>query len=316
MKQWKEIVRMAKGLSESELENAFQLAVVSKGDAEKLAPEDLHEFKKRYIKSSPCLSFVESHGGFDSLGGFNFLKKFALRSFAGVSENLFPKGVLLFGVPGSGKSLFGKCLGTETKLATVQLTMGKVLGSYVGDSEKAMLKAFETLDEASPCLLLLDEMEKILSGSGNGRSDGGTMWRLLSSLLEWLNDENRKVFVVATCNHIENLPPELTRAARFDLMTFVDFPTRVQKDEIWKICRKKYQLDDLLRRPNDDQWTGAEIAHCCYLASLQKCTLKQAGKLIVPVSRVYTEQIQKARQFASGKLLDAHTGKIYNAQQY
>jgi len=96
-------------------------------------------------------------------------------------------------------------------------------------------------------------------------------------------------------------------------MAFVDFPIRSQKDEIWRICRAKYDIDRSYRRPEDTHWTGAEIEHCCYLSALQNCTLRQAAKLIVPVSRVYGESIQKSREFASGKLIDVNTGKLFDA---
>ncbi len=152
-------------------------------------------------------------------------------------------------------------------------------------------------------MLLLDEVEKAFSGvAGSGQTDSGVSARLFGSFLSWLNDHESDVFVVATANDITKLPPEFSRAERFDGVFFLDLPDADQRRAIWQIYLAHYQLDATQQRlPNDAQWTGAEIKSCCRLAALLDLPLVQAAQNVVPVAVTSAEAVDQLRHWASGR---------------
>jgi SpoVK/Ycf46/Vps4 family AAA+-type ATPase len=168
----------------------------------------------------------------------------------------------------------------------------------------------------SPCILFIDEVEKALAGAATGSSsDSGVSSRLFGTLLTWLNDHTTDVYVVVTCNNIQQLPPEFSRAERFDAILFLDLPGPAEKRSIWQLYIQEYSLDEAQKRPLDEQWTGAEIKSCCRLASLLGVTLEEASKYIVPVGVTAAENIQRLRTWASGRCLDASSPGIYQCPQ-
>ena len=163
-------------------------------------------------------------------------------------------------------------------------------------------------------MCFLDEVEKAFSGvSSSGQTDSGVSARLFGSFLSWLNDHESDVFVVATANDITKLPPEFSRAERFDSVFFLDLPDAEQRAAIWRIYIGQYRLDARQKLPPDGDWTGAEIKACCRLSALLDMPLIAAAQNIVPVARTSAESVEKLRQWAAGRCLSADRGGIYAA---
>jgi SpoVK/Ycf46/Vps4 family AAA+-type ATPase len=255
---------------------------------------------------------------FADLGGLSALKDFCLRAMRrqGDPDPLRrPKGVLLLSPAGCGKSSFFKCLGNETGRPTVILDVGALYGGLVGQTEANVRRALATIDAMQPAVVAVDELEKALAGVGGSQGDGGVSARLFGTLLTWLNDRDSDVFVVCTCNDISKLPPEFSRAERFDGLFFIDLPTAEERQSIWDICLRTFSLDPSRPRPNDEGWTGAEIRSCCRLAALLDVPLLEAAKNVVPVSRTAAESVERLRRWASGRCLSADKPGLYEYGQ-
>lgn len=304
----------AAGLTRYEAEGAFSLSLVRH---QRIEPDAVWELKEGMLKKSGLLQLHRGSERFDSLGGLQALKAFCLRSMRrqGHANPLKrPKGVLLLSPPGCGKSQFCKCLGTETGRPTLILDIGSLMGSLVGSTEANIRQALKIADAMSPCVVMVDEVEKALAGvAGSGSTDSGVTARLFGTFLTWLNDRTSDCYVVCTCNDISKLPPEFSRAERFDALFFLDLPGRQQKDAIWDIYLKMFELDADQPRPADDQWTGAEVRACCRLAALLDMPLTAAAQNLVPVAVTAAESVERLRTWASGRCLDAEAGGHYRA---
>jgi hypothetical protein len=300
----------ASGLTRYEAEGAFSLALVRHN---RLTADVLWQQKSQLLKKSNTLSLHHGHDNFSSLGGLAALKTFCKRSLLGPSRNdprRRPRGVMLLGLAGTGKSAFCKALGAEVGRPTLALDVGAMYGSLVGDTERNIRQALRTIDAMQPAILLIDEIEKALAGvSGSG--DSGVSARLFGTFLTWLSDHDSDVYVVASCNDISKLPPEFSRAERWDGVFFVDLPGRVEKDAIWQLYLDFYQLDRQQRLPNDAKFTGAEIKSCCRLAALLDLPLVQAAQNVVPVATTASESVERLRTWASGRCLSADQPGIY-----
>ena len=157
----------------------------------------------------------------------------------------------------------------------------------------------------------MDEVEKALNGSTGGSNDSGVAARLFGTLLTWMNDHTSDVFLVATCNDVSRLPPEFSRAERFDGVFFLDLPNREQRDAIWKIHMEHLGVAATQRRPADDQWTGAEIKACCRLAALLDVPLTEAAHNIVPIAVTARDSVEKLRSWAGGRCLSADQSGVF-----
>ncbi len=308
------VLDAAAGLTRYEAEGAFALSLVRH---QRIEPDAVWELKEGMLKKSGLLQLHRGSERFDSLGGLQALKAFCLRSMRrqGHANPLKrPKGVLLLSPPGCGKSQFCKCLGTETGRPTLILDVGSLMGSLVGSTESNIRQALKIADAMSPCVVMVDEVEKALAGvAGSGTTDSGVTARLFGTFLTWLNDRTSDCYVVCTCNDISKLPPEFSRAERFDALFFLDLPGRQQKDAIWDIYLKMFELDADQPRPADDQWTGAEVRACCRLAALLDMPLTAAAQNLVPVAVTAAESVERLRTWASGRCLDAEAGGHYRA---
>ena len=163
----------------------------------------------------------------------------------------------------------------------------------------------------APCVLFIDEIEKALSGLGSN-GDSGVSTRLFGTLLTWLSDHESDVFVVATCNDAGKLPPEFSRAERWDGVFFLDLPNESQRRDIWDLYGRQFMVGDASWADVDDaQWTGAEIKACCRLAALLDVPLSEAARNVVPVARTSPEKVSALREWAAGKCLDASQGGIF-----
>jgi hypothetical protein len=306
------VLDAACGLTRYEAEGAFSLSIVRHGQLE---PETIWELKTQLLLKSGLLSLHRGGERFEHLGGLDALKAFCLRALRSrTSRQRRPqaRGVLLLGIPGTGKSAFCKALGNEAGRPTLVLDVGNLLGSLVGQTEERTRQALAIVDAMAPCVLMIDELEKAFSGATGGSStDSGVASRMFGSVLSWLNDHDSSVFVVCTANDVSRLPPEFSRAERFDGIFFLDLPSREQKDRIWQIYAEEYGLETPQRRPVDDDWTGAEIKSCCRLAALLDVPLVQAGQNIVPVAATASEAIGRLRQWASGRCLAAEEPGLF-----
>lgn len=300
----------ASGLTRYEAEGAFSLALVRNN---RLMSDVLWQQKSQLLKKSGSLSLHCGSDGFTSLGGLSSLKAFCKRSLLGPSRNdpqRRARGVMLLGIPGTGKSAFCKCLGAEVGRPTLILDVGAMYGSLVGDTERNVRQALRTIDAMQPAIVLVDEIEKALAGA-SGASDSGVSTRLFGTFLSWLSDHPSDVYVVASCNDISKLPPEFSRAERWDGVFFVDLPGRAEKDAIWRLYCDQYSLDRQQRLPDDTSFTGAEIKACCRLAALLDLPLVQAAQNVVPVAVTAAESVERLRGWASGRCLSADQPGIY-----
>ncbi|MEQ8788815.1 MAG: AAA family ATPase [Pirellulaceae bacterium] len=306
------VLDAAVGLTRYEAEGAYSLSLVRH---QRIEPTSVWELKSQMLKKSGLLSLHRGGERFDDLGGLSALKSFcsrALRRQGNPTPEKRPRGVMLLGVPGSGKSAYAKALGNETGRPTLTLDIGALMGSLVGQTEANIRQALRIADAMAPSVLFLDEVEKALSGVTNaGQSDGGVSTRLFGTFLTWLNDHTSDVFVVATCNDISKLPPEFARAERFDGIFFLDLPDAGQRRAIWDLYLQRFGLTADQPMPNDADFTGAEIKACCRLAALLDVPLIEASQNVVPVSRTASESVSKLREWASGRCLDADRGGLY-----
>ena len=221
-----------------------------------------------------------------------------------------PRGVLLLSPPGCGKSQFCKALGREVDRPVLILDVGSLMGSLVGQSEERTRQALRVIDAMAPCVLMIDEVEKAFAGV-NGSGDSGVSSRMFGTFLSWLNDHESDVFVVCTANDVSKLPPEFGRSERFDAIFFIDLPQQEERDAIWQLYLDVFQLDRSQRRPDDTDWTGAEIKACCRLAALLDVTLLEAAMNVVPVAITASESVERLRTWASGRCLSAQQPGIY-----
>ncbi|MGV3608025.1 MAG: AAA family ATPase [Planctomycetaceae bacterium] len=306
------VLDAANGLTRYEAEGAFSLSLVRHGE---VRASVLWEQKAQMLKKSGLLSLHRGTESFEDLGGLDSLKAFCLRAMRRQGEPnplLRPRGVLLLSHPGCGKSQFAKSLGNETGRPTLTLDIGTLMGSLVGESERNIRHALRMVDAMAPCVLFADELEKGLAGVTSGSNgDSGVSSRLFGHLLSWLNDHSSDVFFVGTCNDVSRLPSEFTRAERFDSVVFIDLPNRAQRKKIWEMYLAKFGLDSQQTRPDDTDWTGAEIKSCCRLAALLDIPLTSASLNVVPVARTSAESVDRLRKWASGRCLSADRPGIY-----
>jgi hypothetical protein len=300
------VLDAAAGLTRYEAENSFALSLI-RHDA--LRPDSIWEMKAQALKKNNLLTLHRGGERFEDLGGLQNLKDFCRRALR-PGRRVQPRGVLLLGVPGVGKSCFARALGNEVRRPTLLLDIGSLYGSLVGATEQNVRQALRIIDAMAPCVAFIDEIEKALAGVG-GSGDSGVATRLFSSILTWLSDHESDVFTIATSNDISKLPPEFTRALRWDALYFLDLPTAPEKDLIWSQYRRLYAIPEGQARPDDTSWTGAEIRSCCRLAALLDVPLTQAAHHVVPVAVTAAEQVERLRSWASGRCLSASAPGIF-----
>ena len=300
------VLDAASGLTRLEAENAFAQSLVRH---QRITPETLWELKGQALRKSSLLSLSRGGSDFSSLGGLSALKAFCRRALLrSRSAGHRGRGVLLLSPPGCGKSAFARALGRETQRPVLQLDVGALLGSLVGQSEERTRQALKSVDAMAPCILMLDEIEKGFAGL-QGTGDSGVVSRMFGTFLTWLNDHTSDVFVVATSNDASKLPPEFSRAERFDGVFFVDLPDAKEREAIWRLHRQAYGIAATEIQPDDDDWTGAEIQACCRLSAVLDLPLVEAAQNVVPVAVTAAESIDRLRGWASGRCLSAsHPG--------
>jgi AAA+ superfamily predicted ATPase len=240
------LVRSALGLSSNQAQRVFAKAIVTGGVLNKDDIALITNEKRQIVRGSGALDVYEARESISDVGGLEVLKEWLrLRESAfshaardyGLPE---PKGIALIGIPGTGKSLTAKMIAGLWGLPLLRLDLGALYGRYVGESEENSRRALRLAETIAPCVLWIDELEK---GVATGDSDSGTSLRVLATLLSWMQEKKKPVFVVATANDIGRLPPELLRRGRFDEVFFLDLPTRRERAEIFRVHIGKRQRD-------------------------------------------------------------------------
>ncbi len=262
------VLNAARGLTCIEAENVFAKSLVM---GRKLDLTIIIAEKEQLIRRSQILEYYETVEGFANVGGMNLVKEWLRKRGNAFSERARrfglpePKGLLLLGVQGAGKSLLAKAVASQWQLPLLRLDLGRVFSELVGSSEQNIRTALRLAESVSPCVMWLDEIEKGLAGSsGAGNSDAGTSARVFGSLLTWMQEKKSPVFVIGTANDISALPPEILRKGRFDEIFFVDLPQIQERREIFAIhlaTRGRDPLDFDLNQlaVASEGFSGAEI---------------------------------------------------------
>ncbi len=328
------IVEAALGLTADEAENVFAKSLVQTGqfDIDVILSE-----KERIVRKSGVLEFFSTHETMDNIGGLDELKSWLKKRQTAFSEEARafglprPKGILMLGIPGGGKSLTAKAVGASWRLPLLRLDVGKVFAGIVGSSEENMRRAIQMAEAVAPSILWVDELEKGFSGTGSSNnSDGGTAARVFGSFITWLQEKTSPVFVIATANNVDELPPEMMRKGRFDEIFFVDLPSLPERREICAIHLKRRGRDpagfdlDLLAQKSDGM-TGAEIEQAVVSALFDEYDKHgTAGVLTtdgvvhslvetVPLSRTMKEKIAALRNWCRTRARAASTA--YESEQ-
>ena len=310
------VVEGALGLTLVEAENVFAKSAVR---THTFDLETILEEKKQIIRKSGLLEYYEHREEFSDVGGMETLKDWLVKrrnAFSSRARDFglpLPKGILLIGVPGTGKSLTAKAVGALWQMPLLRLDVGKIFAGLVGSSEENIRSVIKTAEAIAPAILWIDELEKGFSGTASsGQTDGGTTSRVFASFITWLQEKTTPVFVIATANNVHQLPPELLRKGRFDEIFFCDLPDREDRGQILDIhVRKKnrdpgkFDMDKLIEATVD--FSGAELEQAVVAAlydafdtgnDLSTEGLLHTLKDIVPLAITMREQIESMREWA------------------
>ncbi|MBD1831657.1 AAA family ATPase [Trichocoleus sp. FACHB-90] len=314
------MLKAALGLTRDEAEKVYRKAYVKTGRLTESEVDIILSEKKQLIRRNGILEFIEEDETIDAVGGLEELKRWLRQRSNAFTEKAReyglpqPKGMLILGVPGCGKSLIAKTTSRLWSLPLLRLDMGRVYdGSMVGRSEANLRNALKTAESISPTILFIDELDKAFAGtSGSADSDGGTSSRIFGSFLTWMQEKTSPVFVMATANRVERLPGEFLRKGRFDELFFVDLPNAEERKDIFQIHLAKrkrdlsrFDLDQLAKV--SDGFSGAEIEQgliaAMYEAFAQEREFTQldiiaAIKATLPLSRTMNEQVTALRDWA------------------
>jgi adenylate kinase family enzyme len=320
------LLQAAMGLTLGEAENVFAKIIVKN---QRLSGDHVNEVfaeKQQIIRKSGLLEYYAAEEDFTSVGGLSVLKDWVnKRAVAFTAEaRAFglpaPKGVLLLGVQGCGKSLCAKAVSRLWQLPLLRFDMGRMFGSLVGSSEENVRRAIGVAESIAPAVLWVDEIDKAFTGSqSSGATDGGTTARVFGTFLTWLSEKSAPVFVVATANDVSQLPPELLRKGRLDEIFYVDLPLDEERGEIFRIHlakrnRNPEEFDLPALAAASPEFSGAEIEEAIisalYDAFYAKQELATAHVLAtlsqtVPLARTMAEKITEQRNWATGRARNA-----------
>jgi len=322
------LLQAALGLTLNEAENVFARALVlHSGLSAESIPVVLDE-KRQIIRKSGILEYYEAQDDFAQIGGLDLLKDWLWKRSFAFSDNARefglppPKGALFLGIQGCGKSLCAKAVAAAWKMPLLRFDAGRLFESALGSTEANLRRSLLTAESVSPCILWIDEIEKAFgSGGSSANTDGGTSARIFGTLLTWLAEKRAPVFVIATANNIERLPPELLRKGRFDEIFFVDLPNCAEREDIFRLkiagrSRDPALFDLKQLAVASDGFSGAEIEEAVISAlydsyyaghDLAQDELVAAIKNTVPLSRTLGEEISRLREWCSGRARPAST---------
>jgi SpoVK/Ycf46/Vps4 family AAA+-type ATPase len=315
-----QLVKAALGLTLQEAENAFAKAIAEDQRLDATDIQRVMEEKRQVIRKSGLLEYYPAEHDLHGVGGLENLKDWlGRRSVAfGEAARRFglpePKGLLLLGVQGCGKSLTAKAIASQWTLPLLRLDVGRIFSGFVGSSEENLRRAIRVAESAAPAVLWVDEIDKALAGAASsGTADGGVSARVLGTFLTWLQEKKAAVFVVATANRVEGLPPELLRKGRFDEIFFIDLPDARERTEILTIHVQRrgrdasgFDLAQVAARATN--FSGAELEQVVveglYLAFAQGAELQTAHLLAAvaqtfPLAVTLAEEVERLRAWAA-----------------
>jgi hypothetical protein len=330
------LLQAALGLTLGEAENVFAKIIVKD---ERLSAEDVNEVfaeKQQIIRKNGLLEYYATDETFSNVGGLGVLKDWLQKRAVTFTEEArqfglpAPKGILLLGVQGCGKSLCAKAVSSLWQQPLLRFDMGRMFGSLVGSSEENVRRAIHVAESVAPAILWVDEIDKAFAGSqSSGGTDGGTTARVFGTFLTWLSEKKAPVFVVATANDISQLPPELLRKGRLDEIFFVDLPSDIEREEVFRIHltkrgRQPENFDLSLLVQNSRDFSGAEVEEAIISAlydafyagqELATTHVLTALSQTVPLAKTMDEQIGRLRSWAEGRARNASIPRITIADE-
>lgn len=297
-----QVLDSSQGLTWSETENAMALSLVK---AKTLDPQIIMKLKAQMVEKNEVLEFSQYAETFANLGGLEVIKTWTINRFQRRRSGLPFRGIMILGVPGTGKSHFAKALANEVGWPCLSLAFGRAFGSLVGESEAKMRGALMVIDAMAPAVVFIDEIDKGLGGVSGPGGDGGTTKRVGGIFLSWMQDRKSDVFVIATANDIAALPAEYKRTGgRWDAIFFVDIPNLVERKAILDIYLKNYNIDPKIaeeaRRtlpPKLEGYTGAEISQVCVEMGYGQSPA-EAANFVIPLIKADKVQIDAMREAA------------------
>jgi SpoVK/Ycf46/Vps4 family AAA+-type ATPase len=315
-----ELVRAAQGLSLERIRRVLTRAIATNG---KLEPDDVElilEEKRQSIRQTQILDYYPATEQISDIGGLDNLKSWLLLRGGAFSEQARayglpnPRGLLLVGIQGTGKSLTAKAIAHHWHLPLLRLDVGRLFAGLVGESESRTRQTIELAEALAPCILWIDEIDKGFAGL-DGKGDSGTTSRVFGTFITWLTEKKSAVFVVATANNIRALPPEILRKGRFDEIFFVSLPNQTEREAIFKVHLAKlrphnlgnYDLKRLAYETPD--FSGAEIEQtiieAMHIGFSQKRDfttddILEAASQIVPLAKTAQEQIEFLQKWVAG----------------
>ncbi|MDJ0730124.1 MAG: AAA family ATPase [Crocosphaera sp.] len=288
--------------------------------------------KKQIIRQTEILEYASVTEKIDNLGGLDNLKDWLQKrrtAFSIQASNYglpTPRGLLLIGIQGTGKSLTAKAIANEWKLPLLKLDVGKLFGGIVGESESRLRQMINVAETISPCILWIDEIDKAFSTT-ESKGDSGTSNRVLATFTSWLSEKTHPVFVISTANNIDLLPLEIIRKGRFDEIFFLDLPKKEEREEIFRIHLKEFrpnswkEFDYLQLAESSESFSGAEIRQSIiegmYQAFYEKREFKTedicyALNELIPLAHLESDQMKKLQDWAlSGRIRSASSKNIY-----
>lgn len=317
------LLNIARGLTLREMEDVLREEIKRNRKVTRATISRILDEKKQIIRKSGVLEYYSPETDLTDVGGLEVLKDWLQKRGRAFSREArafglpSPKGILLVGVQGCGKSLVAKSVASVWRLPLLRLDVGRVFAGVVGSSEDNMRKAIKLAETLSPCILWIDEIEKGFSGIGSSNfSDAGTAARVYGHFITWMQEKKAPVFVIATANMVDLLPPELLRKGRFDDIFYVDLPNRIEREEIFRIHLKTRHRD-----PDDfnvevlagvsESFSGAEIEQAIISAlydafddgsrMLTSEDIEKTLKSSVPLSQMMSEQITALRNWARNR---------------
>jgi hypothetical protein len=318
------LVADLEGLTMFEAERSLARAIAEDGTLDGADLARIRRTKETLVGGGGLLEFVAAPEGFERVGGLARLKKWIetrKAGFLGSGDGALdpPRGLLLLGVQGCGKSLAAKAVAAAWGVPLFSLEAGRLLAPYVGESERNLREALKRVERMAPCVLWIDEIEKAFVAARSSESDGGVSKRLLGGLLTWMQERRRRVFLVATCNSVGELPPELMRKGRMDEVFFVDLPDPSARADIFRLHLSRRgensaRFDLAKLAEASDGFSGAEIeaavVSALYETRAARLPLDAGGILVAlrstrPLSVVRGEEVAALREWASDRCVPA-----------
>ncbi len=316
-----EILKAALGLTLSEAENVFAKVLVTTGKLSRADVGAVFAEKRQIIRKSGLLDYCDPEVALQDVGGLASLKDWLAKrrqAFTDKAQKFglpSPRGVLLLGVQGCGKSMCAKAVSSVWQLPLLRFDVGRMFSSLVGGSEENIRRAIRIAESIAPCVMWVDEIDKAFAAMGGASTDSGTSQRVLGTFLTWLSEKTTPVFVIATANNIRVLPPELLRKGRFDDIFFVDLPDDAERREIFGIhlsrrSRDPQKFDLVALAASSDGMSGAEIEQAVIAALFEafyqnrEVTTEDLAKTIaqtVPLSKTMEEEIKALRAWGMNR---------------